>query len=71
VILSFPGLGVQLGARVLAEIGDDHARFADARGLKAYAGASPITRVDPRGQRSRPVLVSAERVCGTGGTAAV
>ncbi|MFF3129735.1 IS110 family transposase [Streptomyces sp. NPDC057908] len=44
VILSFPGLGLQLGARVLAEIGDDHARFADARGLKAYAGASPITR---------------------------
>ncbi|MGV9351606.1 IS110 family transposase [Streptomyces spiralis] len=44
VILSFPGLGVQLGARVMAEIGDDHTRFADARGLKAYAGASPITR---------------------------
>jgi transposase len=44
VLLSFPGLGVQLGARVLAEIGDDHARFADARGLKAYAGSSPITR---------------------------
>ncbi|WP_331739434.1 IS110 family transposase [Streptomyces sp. NBC_01187] len=44
VILSFPGLGVQLGARVLAEIGDDHTRFADARGLKAYAGSSPITR---------------------------
>ncbi|WP_434098497.1 IS110 family transposase, partial [Streptomyces mirabilis] len=44
VILSFPGLGVQLGARVLAEIGDDRNRFADARGLKAYAGSSPITR---------------------------
>ncbi|MFB6711739.1 IS110 family transposase [Streptomyces sp. NPDC056358] len=44
VILSFPGLGLQLGARVLAEIGDDHTRFADARGLKAYAGSSPITR---------------------------
>ncbi|MFD7731619.1 IS110 family transposase [Kitasatospora phosalacinea] len=44
IILSFPGLGVQLGARVLAEIGDDRHRFADARGLKAYAGASPITR---------------------------
>lgn len=44
VILSFPGLGVQLGARVLAEIGDDKTHFADARGLKAYAGASPITR---------------------------
>jgi transposase len=44
IILSFPGLGVQLGARVLAEIGEDRARFADARGLKAYAGSSPITR---------------------------
>ncbi|MDX3771671.1 MULTISPECIES: IS110 family transposase [unclassified Streptomyces] len=44
VILSFPGLGLQLSARVLAEIGDDHTRFADARGLKAYAGSSPITR---------------------------
>ncbi|MFG2526314.1 IS110 family transposase [Streptomyces sp. NPDC048527] len=44
IILSFPGLGLQLGARVLAEIGDDRTRFADARGLKAYAGASPITR---------------------------
>ncbi|MGW1365229.1 IS110 family transposase [Streptomyces chartreusis] len=44
ILLSFPGLGVQLGARVLAEIGDDRNRFADARGLKAYAGSSPITR---------------------------
>ncbi|MFJ7272657.1 IS110 family transposase [Streptomyces sp. NPDC099050] len=44
IILSFPGLGTQLGARVLAEIGDDRKRFADARGLKAYAGASPVTR---------------------------
>lgn len=44
VILSFPGLGVQLGARMLAETGDDRQRFADARGLKAYAGSSPITR---------------------------
>ncbi|MFE0137867.1 IS110 family transposase [Streptomyces sp. NPDC059037] len=44
VITSFPGLGIQLGARVLAEIGDDRDRFADARGLKAYAGSAPITR---------------------------
>jgi len=43
-LLSFPGLGVQLAARVLAEIGDDRDRFADARGLKAYAGSAPITR---------------------------
>ena len=44
IITSFPGLGSLTGARVLAEIGDDRARFADARGLKAYAGAAPITR---------------------------
>jgi hypothetical protein len=30
---------------VLAEIGDDRSRFQDAKGLKAYAGAAPITRV--------------------------
>lgn len=52
VILSFPGLGVQLGARVLAEIGDDHTRFADARGLKAYAGSSPVTRPPERSPAS-------------------
>ncbi|MFD8217590.1 IS110 family transposase [Streptomyces sp. NPDC059697] len=44
ILLSFPGLGVQLAARVLAEIGDDHSPFADARALKAYAGSAPITR---------------------------
>jgi transposase len=44
LITSFPGLGSLLGARVLAEIGDDRDRFADARALKAYAGSAPITR---------------------------
>jgi transposase len=44
IIVSFPGLGRLAGARVLAEIGDDRARFADARGLKAFAGSAPITR---------------------------
>jgi hypothetical protein len=44
IITSFPGLGMLAGARVLAEIGDDSARFADARGLKAFAGSAPITR---------------------------
>ena len=43
VITSFPGLGNLAGARVLAEIGDDRSRFADARGLKAFAGSAPIT----------------------------
>jgi transposase len=44
IITSFPGLGRLAGARVLAETGDDRTRFADARGLKAYAGSAPITR---------------------------
>jgi len=44
IITSFPGLGPVTGARVLAEIGDDRSRFQDAKGLKAYAGAAPITR---------------------------
>ena len=44
IITSFPGLGALTGALVLAEIGDDRSRFSDAKGLKAYAGAAPITR---------------------------
>ncbi|KAK1182140.1 IS110 family transposase [Streptomyces sp. NBS 14/10] len=44
IITSFPGLGSLTGARVLAELGDDRSRFADARAVKAYAGAAPITR---------------------------
>jgi transposase len=48
IITSFPGLGDQSGARVLAEIGDDRGRFNDARALKAYAGAAPITRASGR-----------------------
>jgi transposase len=44
IITSFPRLGALTGARVLAEIGDDRSRFQDAKGLKAYAGAAPITR---------------------------
>jgi transposase len=44
IITSFLGLGDSTGARVLAEIGDDRPRFADARALKAYAGSAPITR---------------------------
>jgi transposase len=44
IITSFPGLGPLTGARVLAETGDDRSRFSDAKGLKAYAGAAPVTR---------------------------
>ena len=48
VITSFPGLADSTGARVLAEIGDDRCRFADARALKAYAGSAPVTRASGR-----------------------
>jgi transposase len=44
IYLSQPGLGVILGARVLAEFGDDPDRYADAKARKNYAGTSPITR---------------------------
>jgi Transposase/Transposase IS116/IS110/IS902 family len=41
---SQPGLGVILGARVLAEFGDDSDRYADAKARRNYSGMSPITR---------------------------
>jgi transposase len=44
IYLSQPGLGVILGARVLAEFGDDPDRYADAKARKSFAGTSPITR---------------------------
>ncbi|MGI5286006.1 IS110 family transposase [Nonomuraea polychroma] len=44
IILSQPGLGPILGARVLAEFGDDPKRYANAKARKNYAGTSPITR---------------------------
>ena len=44
IITSQPGLGPILGARVLAESGDDPARYASAKARKNYAATSPITR---------------------------
>ncbi|MFE3986408.1 transposase [Nocardia tengchongensis] len=44
MITSFPGLADLTGSRMLAEIGDDRHRFADARALKSYAGSAPVTR---------------------------
>jgi transposase len=53
IIRSLPGLGMTLGARVLAEFGDDPERYADAKSRKNYAGTSPITRASGK---SRVVL---------------
>jgi transposase len=57
IYLSQPGLASILGARVLAEFGDDPNRYQDARGRKNYAGTSPITR-----QSGKTKLVAARHV---------
>ena len=44
IIMSQPGLGPVLGARVLAELGDAPGRYVSAKARKNYAGTSPITR---------------------------
>jgi transposase len=44
IIRSLPGLGMTLGARVLAEFGDDPNRYRDAKSRKNAAGTSPVTR---------------------------
>jgi transposase len=44
IVQSLPGLGVVLGARMLGEFDDDPARYATAKGRKAFAGTAPVTR---------------------------
>jgi transposase len=44
IYLSQPGLGKVLGARVLAEFGDDPHRYTDTKARKNYSGMSPITK---------------------------
>lgn len=43
IYLSMPGIGVILGARVLAEFGDDPERYDTAKSRRNYAGTSPLT----------------------------
>ena len=57
IITSFAGLGRLTGARVLAELGDDRARFAAAKAVKAYGGSAPVTRAS-----GKSPLVSHRRV---------
>ncbi|MBI3647901.1 MAG: transposase [Actinobacteria bacterium] len=44
IILSLPGLGSTLGARVLGEFGDDPTRYRDARARRNYAGTVSVAR---------------------------
>lgn len=48
VLTSAPGLGTVLAARVLAEVGDDLARFDSPANLRAFAGTAPVTRASGR-----------------------
>jgi transposase len=66
IITSFPGLADLTGARLLAEIGDDRTRFADARALKAYAGSAPVTRASGRSISITRRLVKNDRLNATG-----
>jgi transposase len=48
ILRSLPGLSSVLGARVLAEFGDDPDRYVDPKARKNYAGTSPITKASGR-----------------------
>lgn len=66
IITSYPGMGELTGARVLAELGDDRARFADARAVKAYAGAAPVTRASGKSWKVMHRRVKNQRLAAAG-----
>ena len=66
ILTSFPGIGPVTGARVLGEIGDDRARFSDARGLKSYAGSAPITIASGKSRVVRHRKVKNQRLAAAG-----
>lgn len=66
VIRSFPGLAALTGARVLAEIGDDRTRFANAGSLKAYAGSAPVTRASGKSCKVMSRKVKNQRLAAVG-----
>ena len=53
ILRSLPGLGLVLGARVLAEFGDAPNRYKNGKRRRCYAGTAPITRASGK---SRVVL---------------
>ena len=66
ILSSFPGIGPLTGARILGEIGDDRDRFRDGRGLKAYAGSSPITVASGKSHNVRHRRVKNQRLAAAG-----
>ncbi len=66
IITSFPGLGMITAARALAEIGDDPSRLTDAKALKAYAGAAPVTRASGKSHYVMHRKVKNQRLAAVG-----
>jgi transposase len=62
ILRSAPGLGPLLGARVLAEVGDDPDRFATPGGLRAFAGTAPVTRASGRSRHVKARKVRNKRL---------
>jgi transposase len=62
IIASQPGLGPILGARVLAEFGDDPPRYASAKARKNYAATSPITRASGKKKTALARFVHNDRL---------
>jgi transposase len=62
IIASQPGLGPILGARVLAEFGDDPVRHTSAKARKNYAGTSPITRASGKKKTALARFVHNDRL---------
>jgi transposase len=55
-----------LGGRILAEMGDDRARFTDAKALKAFAGTAPVTRASGLKRSVSVRVVRNRRLCQAG-----
>jgi transposase len=64
VILSQPGLGPVLGARVPAEFGDDPRRYADGKARRNYAATSPLTRASGKKKTVTARYVHNDRLTG-------
>jgi transposase len=62
IVLSQPGIGAVVGARVLAEFGDDPERYASAKARKNYAGTSPLTVASGRKRTVRARHVHNDRL---------
>ncbi|MCO8308786.1 transposase [Streptomyces sp. RKCA744] len=65
IYLSMPGIGEIIGARVLAEFGDDPTRYVSAKARKSYAGASPVTRASGKSSTVQGRYMRNNRLAGT------